>query len=189
MRYTFLFRFDATFIRECNIEFGIVAEGSRKERLERDGIGINGQVYHPKVWTPDEAKGVDLLIVALKYGALDGALDSIDTIAGKNTSGTTTVMSLMNGVDSEEIISTRTGMKPILHSLIKVASHKEDDGYHFDPETTIGIVFGELVLPLRSNFCTLITSLIKPQAKISTKISLFFSCNGFHKTCALPILL
>lgn len=25
-----------------NIEFGIVAEGSRKERLERDGIGING---------------------------------------------------------------------------------------------------------------------------------------------------
>ena len=30
-----------------NIEFGIVAEGSRKERLERDGIGINGQVYHP----------------------------------------------------------------------------------------------------------------------------------------------
>ena len=39
-----------------NIEFGIVAEGSRKERLERDGLGINGQVYHPKVWTPDEAK-------------------------------------------------------------------------------------------------------------------------------------
>ena len=134
-----------------NIEFGIVAEGSRKERLERDGIGINGQVYHPKVWTPDEAKGVDLLIVALKYGALDGALDSIDTIAGKNTSGTTTVMSLMNGVDSEEIISTRTGMKPILHSLIKVASHKEDDGYHFDPETTIGIVFGELKAPFDSD--------------------------------------
>lgn len=26
-----------------NIEFGIVAEGSRKERLERDGIGINGR--------------------------------------------------------------------------------------------------------------------------------------------------
>ncbi|MFR3413317.1 MAG: hypothetical protein ACLTS1_13155 [Coprococcus sp.] len=26
-------------------------------------------------------------------------------------------------------------------ALIKVASHKEDDGYHFDPPTTLGIIF------------------------------------------------
>ena len=38
----------------------------------------------------------------------------------------------------------------IMYSLIKVASHKEEDGYCFDPETTIGIIFGELEAPYES---------------------------------------
>lgn len=59
------------------LQLGVVAEGSRAERLRQNGCTINGQVYHPQVWTPQQAHGVDLLIVALKYGALPGALDSI----------------------------------------------------------------------------------------------------------------
>lgn len=62
----------------------------------------------------------------------------------------TTVMSLMNGVDSEEIIAGAVGGEHVLYSLIKVASHKSADGYHFDPETTIGIVFGEVSAPFES---------------------------------------
>ena len=37
-------------------------------------------------------------------------------------------MSLMNGVDSEEIISAEIGKKNVIHSFIKVASHKENNG-------------------------------------------------------------
>ena len=81
-----------------SLQLGVVAEGSRAERLRQKGCTINGQVYHPQVWTPQQAHGVDLLIVALKYGALPGALDSIRTIVSERT----VVMSLMNGVDSEE---------------------------------------------------------------------------------------
>ena len=51
------------------IELGVIAEGERKERLQQNGCKINGKVYRPNVWTPKEACGVDLLIVALKYGA------------------------------------------------------------------------------------------------------------------------
>ena len=102
--------------------------------------------YHPEVWAPQEAQGADLLIIALKYGALPGALDSIRTITGENT----VVMSLMNGVDSEEIISTVIDSSHIIYSLIKVASHKEGDGFCFNPETTIGIIFGELTAPYQS---------------------------------------
>ena len=58
------------------IRLGVVAEGERARRLQ-NGIGINGKMYHPEVWTPEEAHEADLLIVALKYGALPGALDSI----------------------------------------------------------------------------------------------------------------
>ena len=98
-----------------NINFGVVAEGSRAERLQREGRLINNDIYRPQVWTPQEAQGVDLLIVALKYGALPEALPSIRTIAGSNT----VVMSLMNGVDSEDIIAQVVARKQLLYSLIK----------------------------------------------------------------------
>ena len=129
-----------------NIELGVVAEGERAKRLKEKGCTINHTVYHPHVWTPQEAYGVDLLVVSLKYGALPGALESIREAVGENT----IVMSLMNGVDSEEMISTVIPKANIMYSLIKVASHKEEDGYCFDPETTIGIIFGELEAPYES---------------------------------------
>ena len=127
------------------IRLGVVAEGERARRLQ-NGIGINGKAYHPEVWTPEEAHEANLLIVALKYGALPGALDSIRQVVGEHT----LVMSLMNGVDSEEIIAAEVGADHLLYSLIKVASHKEADGFHFDPDTTLGIIYGELAAPFES---------------------------------------
>ena len=128
-----------------DIKLGVIAEGERAGRLKK-GCRINDVTYHPDVWTPQEAHGVDLLIVCLKYGALPGALDSIRAIVGENT----IVMSLMNGVDSEDIIAEAIGASHMIYSVIKVASHKEDDGYYFVPETTIGIIFGELQTPYDS---------------------------------------
>ena len=129
-----------------DIELGVIATGERAERLKEKGCKINGVTYHPHVWMPEEAHDVDLLIVSLKYGALAGVLDDIQTIVGEHT----TVMSLMNGVDSEERIAEKVEKSHILYALIKVASHKEGDGYCFNPETTIGIIFGELEAPYES---------------------------------------
>lgn len=129
-----------------DIRLGVIAEGERAERLKKDGCRINDEVYRPEVWSPQEAKDVDLLIVSLKYGSLPGALESIKTIVGEHT----TVMSLMNGVDSEELIAEQVGDDRVLRSLIKVASHKEENGYYFNPETTLGIIFGELAAPFDS---------------------------------------
>lgn len=129
-----------------DIELGVVADGPRGERLKKDGCAINGKIYRPAVWSPQEAHDADLLIVCLKYGALPGALDSIKAVTGPHT----TIMSLMNGVDSEDIIASAVGGEHLLYSLIKVASHKEADGFHFDPATTVGIIFGEKVPPCGS---------------------------------------
>ena len=85
-----------------DIELGVVADGPRGERLAKEGCAINGKVYRPAVWTPGQAHDADLLIVCLKYGALPGALDSIKAVTGPHT----TIMSLMNGVDSEDIIAS-----------------------------------------------------------------------------------
>ena len=140
-----------------DIELGVIAEGERAERLKQNGCTINGKIYHPEVWNPRETDAVDLLIVALKYGSLSAALESIQ----KATTENTVIMSLMNGVDSEEIIAEKVGVKHLLPAVIKVASHKEEDGYHFDPETTIGIIFGELTAPYDSDRIRAIEELFK----------------------------
>ena len=127
------------------VQFGVIAEGSRAERL-RQGCAINGEILRPVVWTPQEAQGADLLIVALKYGALPGALDTIRTAVTEST----TVMSLMNGVDSEEHIAAEVGAEHLLYSLIKIASCHDGNCYRFDPEATIGIIYGELQEPCQS---------------------------------------
>ena len=128
------------------LHLGVIAEGERADRLKSQGCTINQKVYHPSVWTAEETHGVDLLIVTLKYGSRPGALESIRTAVGKNT----IVMSLMNGVDSEEIIAKEIGASPLLYSYIKIASHKEGNGYCFDPDTTVGIIMGELSAPFES---------------------------------------
>lgn len=132
--------------KKKEIDLCVVASGARKARYERDGFVINGQVYHPAVRTPEEAAGVDLFIVATKYQALRPALGDIRTVVD----GHTTVMSLMNGVDSEEILAAEVGADHLLYSLIKVVSHKEADGFRFDPDTTLGIIYGELAAPFES---------------------------------------
>ena len=140
-----------------DIRFGIIAEGSRAARLRDEGCTINNVTYHPQVWSPQEAKGVDLLIVALKYGALPGALASIREAVGPNT----TVMSLMNGVDSEEIIAGAIDSKQILPALIKIASRHEGKGVRFNPEKTIGITFGEAQAPFESERVLAIEALMR----------------------------
>ena len=100
-----------------DLRFSLVAEGARAERLRKDGCLINGDVYHPEVLSPAEAHGVDLLIVALKYGALKEALPEIQAVVGEH----------------------------------KVASSRQDGrGCCFDPETAVGIIYGEANAPYGS---------------------------------------
>ena len=119
-----------------DISFCVVAEGERAERLKNEGITINGEVYRPAVKTPAEAHGADFLIVATKYQGLEGSLDAIQEICDDHT----TVVSMLNGIDSEEIIGNRIGMDHMVYSVTRISS---EDGVHFVPETTIGMSFGE----------------------------------------------
>lgn len=117
----------------------VIADGERKERLETAGIQINGERCPLHVRTPKEAKGVDLLLVATKYGALEEALDDIRKIVSENT----IVMSLLNGVDSEDIIASKIGMEHIVYSLMQIASRRVGDEITFDGSATLGLFYGE----------------------------------------------
>jgi len=122
------------------ITLSVVAKGERKERLTAEGVVINGMTYKPAVLTPEEARGADLLIVCLKYNALSLALDDIAAIVDDHT----IVMSLMNGVDSEEVIGGRVGMDHMVWSMIKIASHRIGNEIRFPlPRGRGGIYLGE----------------------------------------------
>lgn len=130
----------------ADVSLGVVAAGERAQRLRRDGLTINGRVFRPQVWSPEEARDADLLFVAVKYGALEAAQSDIRAAVGANT----TVMSLMNGVDSEDIIAGIVGEDHVLPALIMVASHRSESGVEFDPESTVGIIYGEYREPFGS---------------------------------------
>ena len=121
------------------IDFCLIAKGERKERLERDGLCINDKIYKPKVKTPEEARGVDLLLVSTKYNGLRDALEDIRTVVGPHT----TVLSLLNGIDSEEIIGTVIDPARIAYSLMRINSERKGNSVTFNAEKTPGLFVGE----------------------------------------------
>jgi 2-dehydropantoate 2-reductase len=119
--------------------FCVIAKDERKERLERDGIQINDKVYCPVVKTPKEARGVDLLLIATKYGALENIVSDVATICDSHT----IVLSLLNGVDSEEILARSIDASQIVYSFMKIAAERHGHSIAFDPEVTQGLFYGE----------------------------------------------
>ncbi len=122
-----------------DLELSVIASGERKERIENEGLYINDKLYKPIVKTPTKAHGADLVIVAVKYNALPSAVIDIKEIADEHT----VVMSLMNGVDSEAVIASEIGDEHIVPALIKVASERKQNRVCFDPESTVGMIYGE----------------------------------------------
>lgn len=117
----------------------IIAEGARKERLLKDGLIINGRRFDLNVRSAKEARGVDLLIVIVKYNALKEVLPEVETIADEHT----VVMSPLNGVDKEDIIASRIGYGRIVYSLMKVAIQRSGNQITYIPNSGYGVLFGE----------------------------------------------
>lgn len=119
--------------------FAVIASGERKERLIKEGLIINEKHYELNVKTPEEAEAVDLLLISSKYDALDGMMDDIQLMTGKDT----IVVSLLNGVTSEERIGNAIGMEHMLYAVMRIASVRDGNKITFSPEHTVGLYVGE----------------------------------------------
>ena len=122
-----------------NLSFCVVAEGERAERLRKKGIVINEKIYFPEIKSQQEAKGVDLILICTKYNDLKNTLDMVETMTEEHT----TVMSMLNGIDSEEIIAERIGEEHLLYSVMRISSERKNGKIHFVPEAAIGVSVGE----------------------------------------------
>ena len=120
-------------------DFSVIADGERKERLEREGLTINGRRYHMHVARAEEAGIQDLILVCTKYDALGAAIEGIKKMTGKST----IILSLLNGVDSERRIAEAVGEERLLYAVMRIASTRNEAGIEFSPEETAGVFFGE----------------------------------------------
>ena len=92
-----------------------VASGERRERLHKEGIAVNGKEYLIPVLDSGEIHpAAELLLVAVKHYHLDQAIAEMKNSIGPET----IVMSLMNGIDSEERIGAVYGPEKLLYALV-----------------------------------------------------------------------
>jgi 2-dehydropantoate 2-reductase len=92
----------------------LVARGIRYDRLTGEGLVVNGKQYSVPVVHPDEAGSpADLIIVALKNHHLPEAVHDLRNIIDDQT----TILSVMNGLDSGQYLGSVYGMDKILYSV------------------------------------------------------------------------
>jgi 2-dehydropantoate 2-reductase len=106
--------FAIKFFDHPNYNTVLIADGERKQRLDKDGIIVNGKPYHiPTIDPTQESAKQDLIIVALKYHHMGDAIPQLGSLVGDKT----IFLSFMNGLDSEEIIGKHYGMENILYGI------------------------------------------------------------------------
>jgi 2-dehydropantoate 2-reductase len=92
----------------------LVARDQRYDLLKAEGLVINGKHYAIPVVHPDEAATpADLIIVALKNHHLSDAAHDLKNLVGSQT----ILISVMNGLDSEECLGSVYGMDKVLFAI------------------------------------------------------------------------
>ena len=117
----------------------VIADKTRVERYRQQPFAVNGKSVPFQFETPEQAAGpADLLLVAVKHHHLADTMDAMAPYVGVNT----TILSLMNGITSEEIIGQRFGMEKMLHGVC-VGIDAVRDGQETTYQTMGKIYFGE----------------------------------------------
>lgn len=89
----------------------VIADEARAERYQKQGVICNGTPVNFRYETPKAAKPVDLMIFATKESGLRGAMETASGFIGENT----LMLSVLNGVSSEETIAARFGERNVIY--------------------------------------------------------------------------
>lgn len=116
--------------------FCLIADPTRQARLRRDGILFNGARYDFPF--AEEGMVPDLIMIATKATALSEAMESIAPYVGSKT----LILSLLNGIDSEERLAARFGAEHLLYSYF-LGHPSMREGNRIAHDGTYRIYFGE----------------------------------------------
>lgn len=103
-----------SFLEAPGFSTSVLARADRYDRLQRQGWVVNGTSVSIPVLDPDEATApADLIIVAVKHHHLPAAVHDLKNLVGSQT----TILSVMNGLDSEQVIGAIYGMDKVLYAI------------------------------------------------------------------------
>ena len=105
--------------------FAFVMDDKRYEKYNNKTWFCNKKEMSFSMLPSREGKPADLVIIAVKYPALSSAMDVAEPLIGRDT----TILSVMNGISSEELLAERFGAE---HLIMTVAQGM--DAMHFKNE-------------------------------------------------------
>ena len=101
--------------------FDFIANGKRKEKLEQEGLYLNGEHFNPKVVSSDEGTTFDLIIVSVKNYQLQSAIEDMRNLVGENT----IILTLLNGISARDVLQEEFKDNNVLYGLaIKIDAVK-----------------------------------------------------------------
>lgn len=120
----------------------LVATGDRANRLRDPGLTVNGEPLAAEVVDPTHGDHpcptADLVIIAVKHGQLEEAAELITPLVADST----TILSVLNGLDSEEVLAAHFGEERV-PLCIALAMDAEREGTQVRFRQAGRLVFGE----------------------------------------------
>ncbi|MFU0833224.1 MAG: 2-dehydropantoate 2-reductase [Oscillospiraceae bacterium] len=89
----------------------IVADAQRIKRYQSEGVYCNDESFPLTYLTPDIKDFADLVIFAVKFNGLEKAIQTARNQVGPQT----VILSLLNGISSEEILGKEFGTEKVLY--------------------------------------------------------------------------
>lgn len=128
----------AMFTDAPGFSVAFAARGERYARLKNRTFTVNNRLYPIAVIHPDKPHPpADLVLVALKSHHLTDALDDIARLAAPES----TILSVMNGLDSEAVIGQACGMHKLVNAVAVGIDAQHEDG-RFSYAQPGKIIFG-----------------------------------------------
>lgn len=129
----------------AGFEVLLVAGGERARRLRTQPLIVNGEPLRARVVDPFAAptsptlptSPVDLVLIAVKDAQLAEAIEQIEPLMGEHT----TVLSVLNGLDSEEAVAARYGAHRVL-LCVAAAMDARRDGHRVTYRQAGRLTFG-----------------------------------------------
>ncbi len=137
--------------------FSVLVDTERKDRYLKDGVYLNNELCSFVYITPeDDVEPADLMLVSVKQHHLAHAIDLMQPFINENT----VILSLLNGITSEEILAQAFPESHVLHGFC-VGTDAVRLGTRTNAANIGKIVFGEKDQPVPSEKVVAISQLFE----------------------------
>lgn len=160
-------------------------DSDRIKKYQGKSFSVNGQEKTFNLLDAENAVNVDLVIVAVKFGGLESAVELMKNAVGKDT----IIISVLNGISSEETIAARYGAEKIIYTVAQAMDAMKFGNelrYTKSGELHIGVANGgteENLIALEEFFDRSKVAYVREENIIRRMWSKFMLNVGINQTC------